>query len=501
LITFRAASFFLLSLPLFAADFQNGQAARAVFGQSSFTSHDTGIQISSLVVTQNRLFAADTSRHILTFDVNLLGNLRDDRGQHSTGGCSLCFPAPVSQTNESVMPGVASVSVWGKTVAVADAANHRVLIWRDSSAPRPDRGPDVILGRLSESSSLGASTLVDPVSVALDGKRVFVGDVALHRILFWNSLPLTDDQPADGVLGQSDFVSSRAVDAPGPDTVATPVAMTSDGFNLFVADSTARRVLMFSPGDMPLAPNALVNSASLNGGALAPGTLVTLHANNLTETLQAQAPDTGEPLPRRLGGVEIILDGQPLPLLMVSPTELQAQLPYDIAGRTGASLYLRLEHSSNVLVTPAIAVKLTAASPGVFAFGDREPRAALALHVAQPDQTSGGTPVTDDSPAAPGEVITLWAAGLGTVLESGTTVAGKPHEGPPALVANPVSAQINGQAAQVVSASLPGGSVGVYWIKVVVPPDVVPGSTAYLSISQNGLTSNAVKLAVGPAPR
>ncbi len=52
------------------------------------------------------------------------------------------------------------------------------------------KGPDVSLGRsTNDLSAVSASTIVDPVSVAFDGKRLFVGDAALHRILIWNSLP------------------------------------------------------------------------------------------------------------------------------------------------------------------------------------------------------------------------------------------------------------------------------------------------------------------------
>ncbi len=252
-----------------------------------------------MVVSHDRLYAADVSGHVLTFDLSRLGSVRDDRSARQSSGCAVCLPSPSAETNESVMPGVAAVSVWDKTIAVADSANHRVLIWRDSTAPRPDRGPDIILGRSSESPVPGPATLVNPVSVALDGKRIFVGDASLHRVLVWNSLPSTDDQPADVVLGQPDFTSKNAVDAPDPESISAPSAMVSDGNNLFVADSASRRILVFSPGDLQLSPESAVNSASLVSGPVAPGTLITINGNHFSEATESVASERGEPLPKR----------------------------------------------------------------------------------------------------------------------------------------------------------------------------------------------------------
>ncbi len=496
----RAATLLLLSTSLLAAEFESGQAARAVLGQSSFSSREAGIRVTSMIVSRDRLYAADSSGHVLTFDLSRLGSVRDDRSARQSGGCAVCLPLPSAETKESVMPGVAAVSVWDKTIAVADAVNHRVLIWRDSTAPRPDRGPDIILGRSSESSGPGPATLVNPVSVALDGKRIYVGDASLHRVLVWNSLPLTDDQPADAVLGQPDFTSRNAVDAPDPESIAAPSAMVSDGNNLFVADSASRRILVFSPGDLPLSPEAAVNSASLVNGPVAPGTLITISGNHFSETTESAASEDGEPLPKRLGGVEVIFDGQALPLLAVSPTQVQAQIPYDLGNRSAASLYLRLEHSASIpAVTTAVGIRLVPASPGIFALGGSEPRGAILLHAAAL-ATGGAPPVTEESPARAGEVLSLWATGLGAVWEDGAgyPIAGHP-QGTTAEAAIPVTAQIDGVAATVLSAKLPEGSIGVYEIQIVMPAEAIVNTKARLTLTQNGIISNSVSFAMQPA--
>ena len=142
-------------------------------------------------------------RAITTFDFDL-AKIPDPKGDLDDGqgsACSVCGFTPVSIANQAVMRGVAVAATYGKTVVLADPPNHRVLIWRDSSSPKPD----VVLGRSGSAASISANTLVDPTSVAFDGKRLFVGDAALHRVLVWNNLPVADDQPADAVLGQLDF--------------------------------------------------------------------------------------------------------------------------------------------------------------------------------------------------------------------------------------------------------------------------------------------------------
>ena len=92
--------------------------------------------------------------------------------------------------------------------------------------------------------------------MAYDGQRLFVGDAAQHHVLVWNALPTVDDQPADAVLGKAES------SAPDAATIGTPAALDSDGTNLFVADTDNRRILVFSPGDIDLPEEDIVNSAS-----------------------------------------------------------------------------------------------------------------------------------------------------------------------------------------------------------------------------------------------
>jgi len=398
------------------------------------------------------------------------------------------------------LQGAPTVSIYRTTVALADTPNHRVLIWRDTSAGSANQMPDVILGQSNpETSSIYASTLVEPASVTFDGKRLFVGDAALRRVLIWNSLPTVNNQPADIVLGQQNFTSAETSEVPRADTIHRPSALASDGTNLFVADAVDRRILVFTAADIPLAKNAIVNSASLAAGPLAPGTLVTVSAAGLADG-SASAPDDGiQPLPTKLGDVQVVFDGVPLPLLSVSPTQIRAQIPYAVENATAASVYVRTEHSDGrITITSATGVRIVPASPGLFAFGGTEPRSGLILHASTNAAGQNGMPVTPENPAKPGETLIVWAAGLGSVDANATAplAMGVPYAGSEAQVAVPVNALVNGRSSRVVSAVLPQGSIGIYEVRVALPADLPNNPKTQLLIVQKGYVSNRITVPV-----
>ncbi len=496
----RLATLLLIGTSIWAADFETGQAARAVIGQASFSAREAGITPTALSLSSTRLYAADASHRLLTFDLTQIPGPKDDLAARPGSVCTLCgFPA-VSSLVQPILPGIASVSTFGKTVAFVDTTGHRVLIWRDSSTPHASKGPDVVLGRSNGDAALiSASTLIEPISVAFDGKRLFVGDNALHRVLIWNSLPVSDSQPADAVLGQQSATSVNIVDMPGPDTITRPNALASDGTNLFVGDAVDHRILVFTAGDTPLASNAVVNSASLASGPVAPGTLITIDGRELSDVSESAPEDGTQPLPNKLAGVEVFVNGMMLPMLSVSPTQVRAQFPYNPGNTTVASLYVRTQHTDgSVTTTNAAAVKLLPATPGVFGFGGNEPRIGMVLHT---DSITGqpGAPVTAEDPASPGEVVVVWAAGLGLVRagdDANEVAAGVPYEGPDAAVLTPVGALVSGRSAQVISATLPHGSIGVYEVRVQLPADLPGDRTTPLLISQDAAVSNTVTIPV-----
>ena len=148
----------------------------------------------------------------------------------------------------NVPTGVAATA---DALAVADAWNHRVLIWRglpDAS----NRPADVVLGQADFTGALanrggeaGAHTLNWCYGVAIADGRLIVCDTGNRRVLIWNAIPDRSGAPADLVLGQTrmdcrDENGGRPVDAGG---MRWPHAATIAQGRLVVADAGDNRLM------------------------------------------------------------------------------------------------------------------------------------------------------------------------------------------------------------------------------------------------------------------
>ncbi|MEZ5829689.1 MAG: hypothetical protein R3D05_00745 [Dongiaceae bacterium] len=171
-------------------------------------------------------------------------------------------------------------------VAVADTGHHRLLIWHK---PRADHCPaDLQIGQRDFESEgrngnrdPSAASLNVPTGLATDGRALAVADAWNHRVLIWKNWPETDNQPADLVLGQRDFKDTAANRGGEPDAVTLNwcygVSFVDGG--LAVADTGNRRVLWWDqlptrngqPADLVLGQrdfDSRDENAGLDAGAL-----------------------------------------------------------------------------------------------------------------------------------------------------------------------------------------------------------------------------------------
>jgi hypothetical protein len=140
---------------------------------------------------------------------------------------------------------------------VADTGQNRVFVWKKIPHTLYQE-PDVVLGQVLQTDTgrnanglVSASTLQYPSGLWSDGKRLIIADAWNHRVLIWNELPTHTGQPADVVIGQPDFESNQ----PNINGVNTPptsqslywcYGVCSDGKSLWIADTGNRRVLFFN---------------------------------------------------------------------------------------------------------------------------------------------------------------------------------------------------------------------------------------------------------------
>jgi NHL repeat len=167
---------------------------------------------------------------------------------------------------------------------VADTGHHRLLVWRDR--PREDHVPaDLVIGQPDFGSEgrnakgdITAATLNVPTGVATEGGVLAVADAWNHRVLIWHRAPTRDNQPADVVLGQAWFsggLANRGAGAAGADTLNWCYGVAMDRGRLFVADTGNRRVLMWNrlpehhgaPADLVLGQRDFTTRDENAGGA------------------------------------------------------------------------------------------------------------------------------------------------------------------------------------------------------------------------------------------
>lgn len=139
---------------------------------------------------------------------------------------------------------------------VADTGRNRVFIW-NQFPETTFQEPDIVLGQgdadgtgRNAGGTVNAQTLQYPSGIWSDGKRLIVADAWNHRVLIWNELPARHGQPADVVIGQRDFDSNQPnaekVGAnPNERTLFWPYGVFSDGQRLWIADTGNRRILYY----------------------------------------------------------------------------------------------------------------------------------------------------------------------------------------------------------------------------------------------------------------
>jgi uncharacterized protein (TIGR03437 family) len=102
--------------------------------------------------------------------------------------------------------------------------------------------------------------------------------------------------------------------------------------------------------------------------------------------------------------------------------------------------------------------------------------------------------VTAAKPATAGEILSLFARGLGPVTPG--VDPGQPFPSSPlAIVNSPVEATVNGKAAEVLSAVGLPGAVDGYQVNFRMPPDTAKGP-ASIQVSVAWISGTAVGIAV-----
>ncbi|MEP7354913.1 MAG: hypothetical protein ABI824_16925 [Acidobacteriota bacterium] len=232
-----------------------------------------------------------------------------------------------------------------------------------------------------------------------------------------------------------------------------------------------------------IAPGGVLSAAGPRLGApVSPGGIISIYGTNL-----ASAPGgaTAFPLPTELAGTRVLMAGRALPLLFVSDSQINAQVPYDLPINTQHGVIV--SRGNTLSVTEP--VSLLSSVPGVFQQGFTNFGVVV---IAKPN--GARVLATSSNPATAGDALEIYCTGLGDVAPrviAGTATPVNPFSHP----VDPVTVTIGGQSATVLFEGLTPQFAGLYQIDVVVPAGI-PSGTASLIISQGTNFSPAVDVPI-----
>jgi len=216
----------------------------------------------------------------------------------------------------------------------------------------------------------------------------------------------------------------------------------------------------------------VVNSADFSS-PVAPNGLVSIMGSNLNSVNQAFSGGTSS-----LQDSCIQVNGVSVPVLFVSPTQINAQIPPVDSGT------LRLATPGGVVDN--IPLNISATAPAIF----RVTVPGLDQSVPAIVRASNNTVATLSNPIHRGDVLVIYATGLGHTnpdLPAGTAAPSDTLT--PARVTPTIT--IGGVAVEVLFAGLTPGQIGVYQINVKVYGNVPLGIAQSLVITQGGGSTSA----------
>jgi uncharacterized protein (TIGR03437 family) len=275
------------------------------------------------------------------------------------------------------------------------------------------------------------------------------------------------------------------VNGSGPVTVEVNALLLLGG-NRSQAGGASISGQLNQPGQQraPLvAPGAVVNAASYEGAVVSPGGYVSIFGVKL-------ADNTGQagsvPLPTDINGTKVTLAGRDLPLNFVGDGQVNALVPYDLTINTQHQLVV--QRGAALSVPEAVVV--APAQPAIYTQNQSGSGPGVIVN--------GVTNVlnTAAAPARAGDVLTIYANGLGAVNPPVPLGAAAPPAGPLSRTVNPVTVRIGGIAVQPQFAGLAPGFPGLYQINVQVPAGVTPGDAVPVTIEVAGQVSKPVTIFV-----
>jgi minor extracellular serine protease Vpr len=236
-----------------------------------------------------------------------------------------------------------------------------------------------------------------------------------------------------------------------------------------------------------IASGSIVNAASFQTNAIAPGSYISIFGTNLSS---ATASETALILPLAIDNVTVSFDvpsasiSVPGYLVYVSPGQVNLQVPWELEGQSSAQVKVTLGDGAGISFGNVVTVPLANYTPAFFEISGG--------NVAALDGNS--KVIGAANPAQSGQTIELFANGLGPV--SNTPASGDPAPSSPlAMCTTAATVTIGTEQASPSFCGLAPGFPGLYQLNVAVPSGLASG-TYPVTVTIGGQTSPAANLVV-----
>lgn len=221
-----------------------------------------------------------------------------------------------------------------------------------------------------------------------------------------------------------------------------------------------------------------VTDSATYGPRVAPGSLASIFGSNLASQTESAS---SFPLPTGMGGASVTIGGVTAPLLYVSATQINFQVPSSLTAGTS-----KLVVNGPGGASSSFSVTITSSAPGIYQYGTNR---AVATN-------QDGALNASSTPAAAGSVITVYMTGIGAV--SPTVSDGQPTPSSPTSSATAsFSATIGASSATVQFLGLSPGFAGLAQANILVP--TLPSGDYPLVITIGGYVSTSTVVSVSGA--
>jgi len=296
---------------------------------------------------------------------------------------------------------------------------------------------------------------------------------------------------------------------------------TTTSADLAAAGTAQVSVSTASPGGglsnaLPFAITSTKPPVITNGGVVSGARYTTSLAGGMLGSVFGATLASGTfvasvtPLPTSLGGTMVLVDGTPAPLIYVSPTQVNFQVPWRLLNQTQSQIAV----VNNGITSNAQTISLAAEAPAIFSVNQQGTgQGAILINgtsiFAAP---LNSIPGAQSQPVAVNQSIAIYCTGLGSVdrdYADGVPAVIPPQPGiPPAINPPPDLANsamptvtVGGVPVSIVYFSgLAPGYVGLYQITALLGSGTPLGNAIPVFVTLNGVSSNVVTIAVQAQP-